>query len=161
MAKIISISQAKNLIIKNKELQMQVGLCHGTFDFIHLGHIRHFKEAKDLCDILFVSITPDRFFAKERVHPLYNENERAEFLSCIDCIDYVLINNDADAISLLKEIKPHFYFKGPDYKNYEDDPTGKIILEAEAIKSANGDIVFTSSKEFSSSKIINRYLGAR
>ena len=159
MKKHLSIQEAKEKISKLKEQQKKTGLCHGVFDFIHLGHIRHFKEAKASCDYLFVSITPDIFVTKGPNRPIYKESERIEFLSSLEMIDFVLMNDEVDSINLLKNLSPHFYFKGPDYKNLNDDKTGKIILEKEAIESVSGRIVFTSEKDFSSTELIQKHLG--
>ena len=53
-----------------------VGLCHGVFDLIHLGHIDHFKECKKNCDFLIVSITSDKYVNKGIGRPHFNEQER-------------------------------------------------------------------------------------
>lgn len=159
MNKYLTIPQAEEKILNLKGQYRTIGLCHGVFDFIHLGHLRHFKEAKSSCDCLFVSITPDIFINKGPDRPIYKEMERIEFLSSLEMIDFVLINNEMDSINLLKKLAPNFYFKGPDYKILKNDKTGKIILEKEAIESVSGNLIFTSEKDFSSTELIQKYLG--
>ena len=139
--------------IKNKK----VVLCHGVFDLLHLGHIRHFKEAKSLGDFLIVSITPDKFVEKGPGRPIFNERLRAEALSHINEVDAVLINSTETASFLIKKIKPNIYCKGPDYRKNSDDVTGEIKNEIKAIKSVGGKVYYTKSITFSSSKLINQY----
>ena len=132
--------------------------CHGVFDLLHIGHIRHFQQAKELGDVLVVTITQDKFVNKGDGRPAFTEQLRAEALAALDCIDFVCINQwplSADTIRLLK---PHVYVKGSDYKQSDDDHTGGILLEEEAIKSVGGELVFTDEITFSSSHLINRHL---
>ena len=66
--------------IKKKEGK-KIVLCHGVFDLLHVGHIKHFKQAKSFGDILVVTVTPDRFINKGPGRPVFDENLRMEFLS--------------------------------------------------------------------------------
>ena len=78
--------------------------CHGVFDLVHIGHIRHFEEAKSLGDILVVSVTPDSYVNKGTNRPVFSEELRAEAIAALDCVDYVTINQSptaVEAISLL------------------------------------------------------------
>ncbi|CBW27912.1 putative ADP-heptose synthase [Halobacteriovorax marinus SJ] len=134
-----------------------VGLCHGTFDFIHLGHLRHFNEAASKVDILMCSITADELVIKGDGRPYYNELERLEYLSNLTMIDYCFVNNEQTSINLIKELKPNFYFKGIDYKNNEDDPTGNIGFEVESVESVGGVVHYTETSKRSSTEILNKY----
>ncbi|MCP4912723.1 MAG: adenylyltransferase/cytidyltransferase family protein [Oligoflexia bacterium] len=150
----------KNLseIVENKKAQgLKVGLAHGCFDFIHLGHIRHFKSAKSLCDFLIVSLTADEFISKGENRPFYKQDERVEFLENLEMIDVITINPDKTSIELLKMLKPNIYIKGQDYKDFSKDPTGMIELEAQAIKSVGGTIEFTDDEKMSSTKILKDF----
>ena len=66
--------------------------CHGVFDLMHIGHIRHFQEAKNIGDILVVTLTPDRIVNKGPQRPVFTESLRAEAIASLDCVDYVAIN---------------------------------------------------------------------
>ena len=90
--KIIKFSNIKQLSLLFKKKKKKIILCHGVFDLLHLGHLRHFKEAKELGDILFVSITEDKFINKGFNRPYFNTNQRLEALSLINSIDYVFVN---------------------------------------------------------------------
>ena len=139
--------------IKNKK----VVLCHGVFDLLHFGHIKHFEEAKNYGDILVVSITPDKFVNKGPSRPMFNEDIRMKSLAALEIIDYVTINDSVSAVNIIKKLKPNFYCKGPDYKDHKKDVTKNINKEKEAIKSCKGKIVYTSGETFSSGSIINKY----
>ncbi len=136
----------------------KVVLCHGVFDLLHIGHIRHFEQAKRLGDTLVVTVTPDRYVNKGPHHPAFPENLRAESLAALDCVEYVAINSWPTAEETIKLLKPHIYAKGPDYRDAGKDHTGKITDEEAAVKSVGGDIAFTADITFSSSSLINKYL---
>src|SRR3990167_10271529 len=100
--------------------------CHGVFDLLHIGHIKHFQAAKRQGDILVVTITPDRFVNKGPNRPRFTERLRAEAIAALDCVDYVIINSWPTAVEAIQFIKPHVYAKGDEYKNNDNDITGKI-----------------------------------
>jgi rfaE bifunctional protein kinase chain/domain/rfaE bifunctional protein nucleotidyltransferase chain/domain len=132
--------------------------CHGVFDLLHIGHIRHFEEAKRSGDILVVTLTSDRYVNKGPHRPAFSQELRAEAIAALSCVDYVAINDSPMAIDLIKLLRPNFYVKGSDYKNAADDVTGGITLEREAVESVGGAILFTDDIVFSSSGLINRYV---
>lgn len=133
-------------------------LCHGVFDLLHIGHIRHFEQAKKLGDILVVTVTPDRYVNKGPHRPAFTGDLRAEAIAALDCVDYVAINNWPTAVETIKRIEPHIYVKGSDYKEADNDRTGGIRLEEAAIKSVGGQLVYTDDITFSSSSLINQNL---
>ncbi len=92
MTKLVTIKEMAEKIESLKRQDQVVGLAHGCFDFIHFGHILHFKSAKKLCDILVVSLTSEEFISKGENRPFYNNKQRVEFLSEISSIDYLIIN---------------------------------------------------------------------
>lgn len=153
-SKIIDLYKLADILKKTKNSK-KVVLCHGVFDLMHLGHIRHFQDAKKNCDILVVSVTPDRFVNKGLNRPVFGEKIRAEVLSSISIIDYVVINKWNDAIKIIQTLKPDYYCKGSDYKNKDQDITKKIFLEEKAIKKIGGKIIYTKNVVYSSSNIIN------
>ena len=155
--KIISI---QNLKFKLKKLRLnnkKIVLCHGVFDLLHLGHINHFREAKKYGDILVVSLTPDRLVNKGPGRPAFNEKNRLEAISSLSVVDYVVLNNSKTAVSIIKEIRPNIYCKGPDYIDHNNDVTKEIKNEIKSIKEIKGKVAYTSGKVFSSSNLINRF----
>ena len=156
--KIIEIVKLSIILNKKKLEGKKVVLCHGVFDLLHIGHIKHFEEARKQGDVLIVSLTPDKFVNKGPSRPHFTESLRAEAISAIKCVDYVVINNSHSATSIIKKIKPSIYCKGPDYKNVKKDITGEINKEIKCILENGGKIYFTKGQTFSSSNLINNYL---
>ena len=157
MKKISSINSLEKKVIKLKKQKKKVVLCHGVFDLLHLGHLRHLEEAKKLGDYLIVSITPNKFVEKGPGRPVFSEHLRAEALSHLNVVGSVVINTSGTASDIIKKIKPNIYCKGPDYKKNSDDITGEIKNEISSIKSVGGKIHYTHGETFSSSKIINQF----
>ena len=144
------LSKLKNLKKKNKT----IGLVHGVFDVVHLGHINYFKEAKKIADILIVSVTADKYVNKGPNKPLFNLEKRVSFLKSIKEIDFVIKSNYPTSIQIIEKIKPNFYIKGKDYKENRDI-TNNLELEKKAVEKIGGKIIFTNSELYSSSRIIN------
>lgn len=105
--KIITADQALNLIGEPPRLK-NVIQCHGTFDLVHPGHIRHLMYAKTYADILVVSITPDRFIEKANYRPFVPEKLRALNLAALDLVDFVIIDDNSESLELIRKIKPDF-----------------------------------------------------
>jgi rfaE bifunctional protein nucleotidyltransferase chain/domain len=135
-----------------------VVLCHGVFDLVHMGHIRHLEAARKEGDILVVTLTADRYVNKGPGRPIFPDHMRAEMMAAIGYVDYVAVNESPTAESVLRALKPSVYVKGSDYENPEEDVTGGIRQEREALEDHGGRIVFTKDITFSSSALINRYL---
>lgn len=136
----------------NKEGK-KLGLCHGGFDLLHPGHIKHLESAKQLCDLLVVSITSDRFNLKRKGkgRPIYTENLRAYTAAALDFVDYVIITDYERAVEVIEKIKPDFYIKGPDFINKN---TPGIIAEREAVEKNGGKLQFTKDEKFSTTELI-------
>jgi rfaE bifunctional protein nucleotidyltransferase chain/domain len=131
--------------------------CHGVFDLLHVGHIRHFEQAKKLGDVLVVTLTPDRFVNKGAGRPAFPENLRAEVVASLDCVDYVAINEWPSACETIKLLRPNVYAKGDEFKDLKDT-INHVSLEEEAIRMIGGQMAFTKDVTFSSSALINQYL---
>ena len=142
-----------NDLIKSKK---KIVMCHGVFDILHLGHIKHFEEAKSLGDILIISVTSNKYVNKGFERPYFDLKTRMETLSSLSCVDYVIASDFPTAERNLNLIKPSFYVKGPDYKK-KPDITHNLIKEKKIIKKFNGKIYFTKGQQFSSSALINSF----
>ena len=130
--------------------------CHGCFDLMHPGHIKYLQAAKDMGDILIVTLTPDQFVDKGPGRPVFNQQLRAESLAALECVDLVAINKWPTAENTLRLLKPDIYVKGQEFENLED-AAGKIQKEAEVLNQIGGELRFTREIVFSSSELINKY----
>ena len=132
--------------------------CHGVFDLIHPGHIRHLEAARAQGDVLVVTLTQDRHVNKGPDRPVFNERLRAESLAALQVVDFVAINEWPVAVDTIHLLRPNIYVKGNDYADASQDLTGKIGLEEQAILDVGGRIHFTNDPvTFSSSRLLNSY----
>ena len=113
--KIRSIEELSLLLKKLKREGKKIILCHGVFDLMHPGHIRHFYSAKALGEILIVTITPDQYVNKGPGRPVFTELLRAESVAALESVDYVAINLWPNAVETIKRFAPNVYVKGKDY----------------------------------------------
>lgn len=126
--------------------------CHGCFDIVHPGHIRHLRQAKGSGDILLVSITGDGAYSKRGGGPLIPEELRAENLAELDCVDWVHIDSRPTARDLLEEVRPDVYVKG---REYESNGDPRFQAERETVERHGGRVVFSSGDVvFSSTALI-------
>jgi len=156
MNKILTLENLKKELfkIKKKKKSIKLVMCHGTFDLIHPGHINHFKEAKKMGDKLIVTITSDKYVNKSLKSPTFSEEERAQFLSNLEMIDYVSIVKERSALKALKIIKPDIYCKGEEYKKKDD--VGNFQLEKKIAKKNKIKIKFVGKTLYSSTDIISK-----
>jgi rfaE bifunctional protein nucleotidyltransferase chain/domain len=157
MGKIKTLEELAEVIHNLKQDGKKVVHCHGCFDLLHLGHIKHFEAAKKEGDILVVTITDDPFVNKGPGRPVFTAKLRAEALAALECVSYVSINPAPDAVELLKKIKPSLYVKGSEYENALNDPKRNLSKEAEAIRSVGGNICFTHEPTFSSTNLLKEH----
>jgi cytidyltransferase-like protein len=125
-----------------------------VFDLLHIGHIRHLAKAREMGDVLIVTITPDRFVDKGPGRPAFGEQLRAEALAALADVNYVAINQWRTAEETIRTLRPALYVKGAEYRNAADDVTGGIARERAAAISVGAELVFTDDLVFSSSRLL-------
>ncbi|MCS3922217.1 rfaE bifunctional protein nucleotidyltransferase chain/domain [Methanococcus voltae PS] len=154
MENIKSITEMKEIVNKLQKEGKKIGLCHGTFDLLHPGHIKHFESASKLCDNLVVSLTSDLFvkLRKGDNRPIFNQDLRAYAIAALKFVDYVVISPYKTGTDVIKTLKPDYYIKGPDYIGKQ---TPGILSEKEAIESTGGQLKFTDDVKLSTSGLIN------
>jgi rfaE bifunctional protein kinase chain/domain/rfaE bifunctional protein nucleotidyltransferase chain/domain len=157
MSKIVDLTALGPVLKEHRAQGRTIVHSHGVFDLLHIGHIKHFQQAKKFGDILVVTLTADQFVKKGPNRPAFTESLRAEALAALECVDYVAINFAESAVPAIEEIQPKFYVKGPDYKERSPESPGKLSLEEQAVRQVGGALVFTEDITFSSSTLINRH----
>lgn len=130
-------------------------MCHGTFDLLHIGHIKHLEEAKKHGDHLVVSVTSDRFVNKGPKRPYFSEAHRMEALKGLSFVDEVVLSDSELAVDVIEQVKPNVFVKGVDYENGENKFNEE---ERRALDRVGAALVFTKSEKHSSSEIINQFI---
>ncbi len=129
-------------------------LCHGTFDLVHPGHIRHLLYAKSKADLLVASLTSDAHINKANFRPFVPQDLRAMNLAALECVDYVIVDENPTPIENLKFLQPDFFAKGYEYSAEGIHP--KTREEMAAVDTYGGQILFTPGDlVLSSSAIID------
>lgn len=110
---------------------------NGCFDLLHIGHVRYLQQAKSLGDLLVVGINSDASVQKLKgpTRPIQNENDRAEILSALACVDYVIIFSEETPLRLIMDIKPQILVKGGDWKISEIVGSDFVISRGGEVKS--------------------------
>ena len=119
-----------NVVTTLKAEGKKIVFTNGCFDILHVGHVRYLKEAKALGDILILGLNSDCSVKslKGSNRPINNEIDRAEVLSALKAIDYVVIFDEKTAENIVGEVKPDIYAKGGDY-SIDTLPEAKIVAE--------------------------------
>ena len=159
MSKVLPLQQlAQVLADKRAQQSLKIVHCHGVFDLLHIGHIRHLEKARQLGDLLVVTLTPDHLVNKGPGRPAFPADMRAEALAALAFVDFVAVNQWPTAVETLELLAPDLYVKGSEYRQEALDVTGKIGDEIAAVRRGGGDIAFTDEVVFSSSHLIQKHL---
>lgn len=138
MAEIVTLDQLPHKIefIRSRNKNLKIIATNGCFDILHVGHIRYLQKARQLGDVLIVGINSDSSVKKIKGlnRPLNLQDERAEVLASLSCVDIVSIFNEETAEKFLILVKPDIYVKGGDY-----DPDN--LPEAPLVKSVGAKVV--------------------
>lgn len=152
--KIFALDELKGIIRRKQEEGLKIVFTNGCFDLLHVGHARYLKEAKDKGDILVVGVNSDISVKKLKGNqrPIISQEERAELLSYLEMVDYIVIFDESTAEKLVSVLQPDIYVKGGDY-------TLEEIPEARLVKENGGKVELVSLVEgISTTEIISRIL---
>lgn len=152
MSEIVSLNLLKHKIefLRSKNKDLKVVATNGCFDILHVGHIRCLQKAKTFGDILVVGLNSNGSVKKIKGNkrPINNENERAEVLAALSCVDFISIFQEETAVKFLELLRPDIYVKGDEYKL-------DILPEAVLVKKLGGKVIqIPMIKGFSTTKII-------
>jgi len=154
MKKIISRLQVKSLISKLKKKGRKIVFTNGCFDLLHVGHVRYLQQARSLGDYLIVGLNSDQSvrLIKDPGRPLIAEEQRAEVLTALACVDYVVLFDEADPFQLIDEVRPDVLVKGADWSLDN-------IIGADLVSSYGGEVRrIELVPSISTSEIINRII---
>ncbi|MBI2321137.1 MAG: D-glycero-beta-D-manno-heptose 1-phosphate adenylyltransferase [Chloroflexi bacterium] len=113
----------------------RVAATNGCFDLLHVGHVRYLAQARALGDALFVAVNSDRSARalKGPGRPLVSEDERAEILAALRCVECVVIFDEDTAEDVMAALRPDVYVKGGDY-------TRDRLPEARVVQAYGGEV---------------------
>ena len=150
MTKLLTRAQLRDQVERWRADGDRIILTNGCFDFLHVGHIRYLRAAKQLGGRLIVAINSDGSVRglKGEGRPLMPDLERAEILSSLQDVDAVVIFSEPDVRALIREIRPDYHAKGTDY-------TVETVPERDAVEACGGRVVIVGdSKDHSASELI-------
>ncbi len=152
MEKLVEKDKIEEIVTKLKSKNKKIVMTNGCFDILHSGHVRYLKESKKFGDVLILGLNSDSSIKaiKGENRPINGELDRAEVLSGLEAVDYIVIFDEISPKSLLNLVKPDVYTKGADY-------TLQTLPEAETVLSNGGKIEFIELvKGRSTTKIIDK-----
>ncbi len=156
--KVVTVDRLKRIVTDlrqtasgHEESPPTVVLCHGCFDIVHPGHIRYLEFARTQGDLLVVSITGDALISKGNQRPYIPQELRAENLAVLELVDYVVVDSNPTACSLIQLLSPDVYVKGQEYATSTDP---RFLAERDVVESGGGRVIFSSGDVvFSSSRL--------
>ena len=146
-AKIKELPELREIVVGYRNDGKTVVFANGCFDLIHVGHIRYLEAARALGDLLVLGLNGDESvkLLKGPGRPTMNQEERAEILAAMECVDYVILFDDPTAERLLQELQPHIHAKGTDYAE-------NTVPEREAVVAYGGSVKIAGDPKDHSSK---------
>jgi D-glycero-beta-D-manno-heptose 1-phosphate adenylyltransferase len=150
-AKLCSLEDLQSALTSKRDGKIVV-MANGVFDLLHVGHLRYLEAARHLGDLLVVAVNSD---ASTRAYkgpdrPIVSQNERAELIAGLECVDHVLIFEEPDVKSVLRSLKPDVHAKGTDY-------TTATIPERDVVAEYGGRVaVCGDPKDHSSTELIEK-----
>jgi D-glycero-beta-D-manno-heptose 1-phosphate adenylyltransferase len=130
----------------------KIVLANGCFDLFHVGHIRYLQGAKELGDLLIVGINSDEQVRKLKGlnRPFMPENERAEIIDALGCVDYVTVFTEPTVTELIRAVRPDFHAKGTDY-------TPETVPEKDVVAEYGGQVrIVGDPKNHSSTDLLKK-----
>ncbi len=149
------LKSQEEIIEIRKELKKQgkkVVFTNGCFDILHTGHVRLLEKTRALGDVVILGLNSDSSVRKIKgpTRPIIKESERAEILSALECIDYIVFFDERTPVNIIKKLKPDIHVKGGDYTN-------KPMPERKVIEGYGGKVVLIPLfKDFSTTSVIEK-----
>lgn len=154
MGKIVSQNEIIEIIRTQQKEGKTFAATNGCFDILHVGHVRYLQKTKSLADYSIVMLNSDKSVKsiKGEDRPINCEEDRAELLSALSCVDYVVLFEERSPAKLLEDIKPDIYTKGADY-------TLETLPEREIVERNNIKVEFIEFVQGkSTTNVINKCL---
>ena len=129
MGKLVLQQEIINIVRDGQAQGETFVVTNGCFDILHVGHVRYLQKTSSYADKLVVMLNSDVSvkLIKGESRPINCEADRAEILSALSCVDYVVLFDEKSPARLLEDIKPNVYTKGADY-TLETLPEKDVVL---------------------------------
>jgi len=134
--KIVTIEEYAGRADKLHESGKKIIFTNGCFDILHAGHVRYLAAARSKGDVLVVGLNSDLSvkMIKDPGRPIIDQAHRAEVLSGLSCVDYIILFDEADPLALIKAVKPDVLVKGADWE-------AEKIVGADVVSANGGKVV--------------------
>ena len=152
MGRIVTQEEIINIVREGQKNRKTFAATNGCFDILHVGHVRYLQKTKSLADFSVIMLNSDKSVKlnKGDSRPINNESDRAEILTALNSVDYVVLFEEKSPADLLGKIKPDIYTKGADY-------TLETLPEREIVKKNGIKVEFIDFVQGkSTTNIINR-----
>ncbi len=135
-SKVVSLDDLLNKVADHRKNGEKIVFTNGCFDILHVGHVRYLAAARNEGDILVVGLNSDRSTRKIKgeQRPIVQQDQRAEILASLCCVDYITIFNEQNPLALIRSIKPDILVKGDDWPEKE-------IVGGDIVKADGGEVV--------------------
>ena len=133
----------------------RIVLCHGLFHFLHIGHIRYLREAKEYGDVLFVSVIADKFIGEEEGVAI-DEMSRCQALAAFEFVDEVFLSPFEDVYEIIKHVKPNIFAQGS--VTIAKGKEKKWNLDSKSMEELGVELIILEEDNFASTQQINKYL---
>jgi bifunctional ADP-heptose synthase (sugar kinase/adenylyltransferase) len=159
-AKVKAIEELIVLVDQAKAKGLRVVHCHGVFNFLHAGYIRHLQAARRAGDLLVVTLVPDKYANNGGGTPALSEHLRAEAVAALQAVDYVAVSPWPTAAEAIINLRPHLYaVAGGGGSRPGGDPAG-TDGEIEAVRMVGGEIYATGQVASESVEVLNNHYPA-
>lgn len=139
MGRVLTLEAARVWREAHRAMGHTIAFTNGHFDLLHVGHVRYLQAARALGDALVVGLNSDASTAARKPgRPLVPQEERAELLAALGCVDVVVIFDDLTASALVAALRPEIYAKGGDWSR----PDGPRPPEADIVTGYGGRIAY-------------------
>jgi D-glycero-beta-D-manno-heptose 1-phosphate adenylyltransferase len=153
IAKRLGLDDLPRLRAKASAEGRTIALANGVFDLFHVGHLRYLRGAKALADILVVAVNGDvsaRRLGKGPGRPVVPEDERAEIVEALECVDHVVLFDSDDVVPIIRALHPDLQVKGTDY-------TPDTVPEAAEVRAYGGRVAVAGDpKDHSTTEVLRR-----
>lgn len=150
--KIAALPVVAELVAEHRRQGRRIALANGVFDLLHVGHVRYLEGARALADVLVVAVNSDASTRanKGEGRPVIPEDERAELVAALGCVDHVLVFDERTVVEVIRALRPDVHVKGTDY-------TPDSIPERDEVQAYGGRVAVAGDpKDHSTTALIGK-----